>query len=381
MNELNLLTIVVFTTVFISLFLVVFLLTVKTTNRVSNILFAFFLLLTVLDMSDYVFDLLGESVSNLEVMRNLAIFLQLPTLLLYILSVCYADFKLQAKHLWHIVPFIIANLVLTPRLYLSELNEKIIFLTHSKDMVEMQFNYVFFHLQVIAYLVAIFLILRRSKKLYLENFAGASLDSFKWLFQLTFAISLFYGLAMLKNAIKFSAYEGIAEWLKISMFLLELVIISWYLLKALNNPTLFKSVHSKLKLVETILSEQKKLLPEEKDKIEKVNRLKDFMSEEKPFLDPTLTIQNVSDQLGIPVRELSLLINHQLNKHFFDFVNEYRIEKAKETLSDPTKKSVTVLEILYQVGFNSKSSFNTAFKKQTGITPTAYRKNLINKAL
>ncbi|PLX12007.1 MAG: AraC family transcriptional regulator, partial [Marinilabiliales bacterium] len=73
-------------------------------------------------------------------------------------------------------------------------------------------------------------------------------------------------------------------------------------------------------------------------------------------------------------KELSLLINHDLNQHFFDFVNGFRIRKAMEMLSDENKKKFTVLEILYDVGFNSKSSFNTAFKKYTKLTPTEYRK-------
>ena len=66
--------------------------------------------------------------------------------------------------------------------------------------------------------------------------------------------------------------------------------------------------------------------------------------------------------------------NHNLNQHFFDFVNEYRIKKAMEILADASKNHLTVLEILYEVGFNSKSSFNTAFKKYTKQTPTEYRK-------
>ena len=65
------------------------------------------------------------------------------------------------------------------------------------------------------------------------------------------------------------------------------------------------------------------------------------------------------------------------NKLFFDFVNEYRIKKAMEMLSDTNKKDLTVLEILYKVGFNSKSSFNTAFKKHAGKTPTQFRKHYI----
>ena len=97
------------------------------------------------------------------------------------------------------------------------------------------------------------------------------------------------------------------------------------------------------------------------------------MSEKEPFLDPSLTIQELGNQINIPVRDLSILINHHMKQHFFDFVNEYRIQKAMSILKDPSKNEFTVLEILYEVGFNSKSSFNTSFKKYTNLTPTAYR--------
>lgn len=63
-----------------------------------------------------------------------------------------------------------------------------------------------------------------------------------------------------------------------------------------------------------------------------------------------------------------------MGQNFFNLVNSYRIEKAQEILRDPDKQAITVLEILYEVGFNSKSSFNTAFKKHAGTTPTQYRK-------
>ena len=79
----------------------------------------------------------------------------------------------------------------------------------------------------------------------------------------------------------------------------------------------------------------------------------------------------------MPVKDLSALINLYMDKHFFDFVNEYRIKKAIQILKDCTQKELTVLEILYQVGFNSKSSFNTSFKKYTGKTPTDYRKEAL----
>ena len=97
------------------------------------------------------------------------------------------------------------------------------------------------------------------------------------------------------------------------------------------------------------------------------------MIAQEPYLDPSLTIQQLADQIELPVKELSVLINHHMDQHFFDFVNEYRIQKAMHLLRDPEKRDVTVLEILYEVGFNSKSSFNTSFKKYTNLTPTAFR--------
>src|SRR6185503_2829883 len=61
-------------------------------------------------------------------------------------------------------------------------------------------------------------------------------------------------------------------------------------------------------------------------------------------------------------------------QNFFDFINRFRIDEAKLMLTNPKDRKITVLEVLYQVGFNSKSSFNTLFKKYTGLTPTAFRK-------
>lgn len=377
MDKVNILITVAVITMFISLFLSLFLFTVKTEHKLSNRLFAFFLVLTAIDISGILFNFLIESPSNIGMFRNLFTFLQLPTFYLYVLSVCYSDFKLKPKHLIHIVPFLIANLILLPRFYSVNLASKISFLENNSSMFEIQFNHIFIHFQIVFYIIAAFMILRKAKKIYLENYAGASMESLNWLFQFTLAISFFYSIALLKNIFKFSTYTNISELLKIGLFLFELVIISWYLFKALNNPTLFRSIDSKLKLVSKFVSEEKQNDQIKEDKYGKdLSKLIDYMVKEKPFLNASLTIQDISNDLEIPVRELSLLINHKLNQHFYDFVNSYRIENAMDILKDSTKNKVTILEILYEVGFNSKSSFNTAFKKHTNTTPTSYRKNL-----
>ena len=377
MDNINLLIIVTVVSLFVSFFLAFFLLTVKTKHKLSNSLFAIFLIITAIDITGPLFSLFITNPSNLGMLRNTFSFLQIPAFYLYVLSVCYSDFKLKTKHLIHLLPFLIANAVLLPRFYAVDLASKIIFIENRQSMIELKFNHILFHIQIAVYITAVFMLLRKAKKLYLENNSGTSIKSYNWLFQFTIVLTIIYSIALIKNIFKFSDYPNISEWIKIGALPLQLFITCWYLFKALNNPSLFRNIDSKLKLVSDIILEEKKSQPlvvNQEEYNEELLKLQQYMIEEKPFLNPSLTIQDISSGIGIPVRDLSLLINHKLDQHFFDFINTYRIENAMKILNDATKNKVTILEILYEVGFNSKSSFNTAFKKHTGTTPTSYRK-------
>ncbi|MFP3835487.1 helix-turn-helix domain-containing protein [Chryseobacterium sp. SIMBA_028] len=379
MDKINLLIIVNIISLFISLFLAFFLITLKTKYKTSNSLFAVFLLLNAIDISEPLFNMMTDGPSNLGMFRTTFAFLQIPVFYLYIISVCYSDFKLKLKYLLHLLPFLIVNLVLLPRFYTVDVASKISFIQNRQNMIEIQFIHILIHLQIVIYLITVFRVLRKSKKLYLENYAGKSISSYNWLFQFTIVLTILYTVALLKNIFKFSDYPYISEWIKIGLWVSSLFIFCWYLFKALNNPGLFRNIDSKLKLVSEIVSEEKsseQSTVNEKEYDEELLNLKKYMVEKKPYLNSSLTIQDISNEIEIPVRELSLLINHQLGQHFYDFVNAYRIESAMNILKDDTKSKVTILEILYEVGFNSKSSFNTAFKKHTGNTPTFYRKSL-----
>ena len=378
MDKINVLVIVTTISLFISLFLAFFLVTVKTKYKTSNYLFAAFLLINAIDLSHPLFDLIADGPSNLGMLRTTLAFLQIPVFYLYVLSVCYADFRFKPKYLLHLLPFLITNATLLPRFYLVDAASKIDFIVNRQSRIELQFTHILIFIQVVVYFVAVFMLLRKAKKLYLENYAGTGINAYHWLFQFTSVLAILYLMAILKNAFKFSDYPYISEWIRILILVLQLFIICWYLFKALNNPDLFRNIDSKLKLVQHMVAEDK---GREHIYNEVLIKLKEYMAEEKPFLDPSLTIQEVSKNIGIPVRDLSVLINHQLAQHFYDFTNSYRIECAMDLLKDPAKNKLTVLEILYEVGFNSKSSFNTAFKKHTGYTPTAYRKHLQNNTL
>jgi AraC-like DNA-binding protein len=97
------------------------------------------------------------------------------------------------------------------------------------------------------------------------------------------------------------------------------------------------------------------------------------METEKLFTNSDLKLQDLAQKLEIPAHHLSQIINEKLGQNFFDFLNQYRVQEAKKYLTDPEKQPYTILSIALEVGFNNKASFNTAFKKHTGMTPSHFR--------
>ncbi len=118
--------------------------------------------------------------------------------------------------------------------------------------------------------------------------------------------------------------------------------------------------------------EKSTLTPERGD--DYLKRLLDVMPTEKPYLDNDLTLQKLAKTVAISPHHLSQTINERLEQNFFDFINSYRIEEAKKLLVDAGKKHYSILAVAEEVGFNSKSAFNTAFKKHAKLTPSEFRK-------
>ena len=105
----------------------------------------------------------------------------------------------------------------------------------------------------------------------------------------------------------------------------------------------------------------------------RVQDLLAVMEREEPFTRSDLTLQDLADTLTISPHNLSEVINTQLGKNFYDFVNGYRVEAVQRRLADPAYAHLTVLAIGLDAGFNSKSSFNAVFKKHVKMTPSQYR--------
>lgn len=102
-------------------------------------------------------------------------------------------------------------------------------------------------------------------------------------------------------------------------------------------------------------------------------RLHAVMRERRPWRDARLRLDDLAALVGLPGYQLSQVINQGFGERFQDYVNRHRVEEARRLLADPARRSEPLLDLAFEAGFNNKTSFNEAFKKFTGTTPSAYR--------
>lgn len=107
---------------------------------------------------------------------------------------------------------------------------------------------------------------------------------------------------------------------------------------------------------------------------ETIRRLEDLMVRVKVYQDPDLNREGLADSMDMSPRSLTTLINGHFGMTFYEFVNRYRVLETSEKLADPANADLTVQRIFEDAGFNSKSTFNTLFKKATGKTPSEFRR-------
>ena len=102
------------------------------------------------------------------------------------------------------------------------------------------------------------------------------------------------------------------------------------------------------------------------------------LAEKKVYLDDSLTLADLADELGITTKKLSELINQHLDTNFYNRINDYRVNEVIARLSGPDAEKFTLLGIAFDCGFQSKASFNRIFKQKTGQSPSAYKKQLMS---
>jgi AraC-like DNA-binding protein len=365
---------------FAHLLMATFLCSISTGNRLSHKLLAAYLLIVVIDLSEVIFSDFYRAYLNLDMLRfNISLFMG-PTLYLYVKTAIYDDFTLKVKHLVHTIPYAIACLVMIPNFFSVDNASKQLWYDNFTDVPELTFIHFMTSIQLGFYLLVIYKHLIRYRKIVVENYSDADRLNKSWLTQLIYLFTLSYIIGLGRMYFRFSdfyEYERLVLTILITSVLLS---ICWILWQALHKPNLFTGVSSTIEVIDEQVASQEKsgdptisvIETEKYDAI--VLRLRGYMQQSKPFLDPSLSVETLAEKINLPSSELSLIINRVIGQHFFDFVNSYRINLAGEILIANEPQLKTVLEILYEVGFNSKSSFNTAFKKHLLMTPSQYRK-------
>jgi AraC-like DNA-binding protein len=155
--------------------------------------------------------------------------------------------------------------------------------------------------------------------------------------------------------------QEVFSFLNIFSFLVFFNIIFF---KAWTTPDIFNVITENIKY-------QSSELDEEQAKIF-LDKLLLHMQTQKPYINSLLTINVLSEQLSIPVKTLSQVINENLHQNFYDFVNAYRTEEVKQKLSSTGILKIDLVSLGMESGFNSKASFFRVFKKNTGQTPKQY---------
>ena len=198
----------------------------------------------------------------------------------------------------------------------------------------------------------------------------------KWLKTLSVFMLVIVLLDLLQSQIQFISVGHFEIPLEVVVQISLLLFVSMINYQGLKNPHSFQQI-SESDIAMSKLSEIKSTMATiDKNALQELaNNLEEFMKHDQPYLNPELNINTLAGIMGVPEKTISQTINHIIGSNFSDYINSYRIESARLKLEHDSDRSISIKEIMYDVGFNSRSVFNSAFKKKTGLTPSDYQKH------
>lgn len=295
-----------------------------------------------------------------------------PLLFFYTKSVIDKGFAVKPHNLWHFLPFCIFFITSESSYLLAGTakQQQIIAGVSARHLPS------FFYLlsllmygHFVAYLLAALRYLQQYRRV--PQATAPALPPAVKLVSVT--LLFFMGMVPVLLLATYLSFMGKSAYYYTTMLLSVLgllVFTSWLLLTVLHEPAIFGYTEPGTATAPTS-NAVKQVTPGMQATL---NDLLEYMNSHKPYLEPSLTLESLARQVQVKPKTLSLTINSLRGQTFFEFINEHRIEEAKRMLTNPADKKITILEVMYQVGFNSKSSFNTLFKKNTGLTPGDFKK-------
>lgn len=299
--------------------------------------------------------------------------LQPPAIYLYTKSLMYSGFELKPRHAVHLVPFVVAVVVFFFGYYLQPeaVKAQIIRQQDLPGMPSSLWLALVIHGVFLFYLLYAIKVLRDFAAGVKKIFSDVDSKQISWLKLLLTGYAIVWTVS-LAYCLSFHVFKRTAETQYVLLFggAVGFVFINVLVVYALKQSVLFSGLtREETELLDEETGSEEIVLPTDEQK----NLLEQYMESQQPFLNPNLSINQLAKQMGIPTRELSFVINNGFGKNFFDFVGGYRIRHAKQLLENQ-EGGKTILDVMYESGFNSKSVFNTAFKLETGMTPSQFRK-------
>lgn len=294
-----------------------------------------------------------------------------PFLYLYIRSLIYPT-QQSYRLLLHFLPALLAYLSLIPFLILTA-EQKILIYQQKGSGFETQTIAIFFSvvLSGVIYIALSLYLLKRYKKGIKDQFLLTEKMNIHWILYLIYGIGAIWIVVILGNdTITFGSvtiyvivlgYLGIKQGNVFSSYSLAYTsTVSTHF----DTAPIIKEIQEKVKYQKSTLREEDATMIH--------TQLKSIMKTEKLFKNPELALGDLAERLDVHQNTLSQVINSLEQKHFYDYINELRIEEFKEVALIPDSQKYTLLSLALDCGFNSKTTFNRTFKKSMGISPKEY---------
>jgi AraC-like DNA-binding protein len=336
----------------------------KRSNRLSNQLLIGFLiaqgLVYINNLGFFFYDYVYNHFPHLFFVGEPFKFLWAPLLYLYICSLTRGNFALKRKLIPHFIPFLAAFMFLLFTYYIYDAETKRLILRTRNISLYIQIWSTLVHVQILVYIIFAIIRLNRFTVQLKNNYASLDKINLNWMRILLYSYMVAWLITL---SIYFMQWIVVSppELLMVIVFLFFLAFFNIIVFKALTTPEIFYNPHM-------LIKEKRKSLSENKRK-QYLVKLEKYVQEHKPYLSPTINLNELAEMVDIPSRSLSEVLNDSLNQSFFDFINTYRINEVEQLLMNSKDTSLTVSEIIYDVGFNSKSAFYSAFKKYKGYPP------------
>jgi AraC-like DNA-binding protein len=211
------------------------------------------------------------------------------------------------------------------------------------------------------------------KRLY-DQYSNIESKSLNWLRK------VLIGVVILAFLWTLSVLNETFQWYPISLFSYPVMIglsaiIYWVGYTMYLRKDLFEVDEGVVSLQDNLAVEKNNISNKAKDHYQ---NLLNVITSKKLFLDQELRMSTLALETGLSNGYLSQIINQMEGKNFFDFINSYRVEEVIRLMKDPKFSHFSLLGLAQEAGFKSKSTFNPVFKRTTGQTPSAFRKQLLS---